>query len=225
MDFQNSCAPVVLTPLLMVPTQERPSQVSSHLEPHGRLAQGGSVAWFLSCGPMKVEPSHPRWRLGSWGAVLPQPSGQTSPQRPRLPLGPERLWAPKQPGACLTVLAAGWLQAGAPRTRLGSGDPRPSCWTDTPPHNPPPSSDSFILVLLIGLGEGWEVPWMAAGSLFSQARTDWGCLQGPSLWCPDEESSRSCSSFCLSLCINICVEAAVASSDGLFLGVELLAGE
>ena len=167
----------------------------------------------------------PQVEAGKLGSSAPTAqSGQTSPQRPRFPLGPERLWAPKQPGACLTVLAAGWLQAGAPRTRLGSGDPRPSCWTDTPPHNPPPSSDSFILVLLIGLGEGWEVPWMAAGSLFSQARTDWGCLQGPSLWCPDEESSRSCSSFCLSLCINICVEAAVASSDGLFLGVELLAG-
>ena len=65
---------------------------------------------------------------------------------------------------------------------------------------------------------------MEAGSLFSQAPTDLGCLQGPSLWRPNEESSTNCSSSCPSLCINICMEATVASSDGLFLGVELFAG-
>ena len=132
MDFQNSCALVVLTPLLRVPTQERPSQVSSHLEPHRRLAQVGSVAWFLSCGPMKVEPSHPRWRLGNWGAASPQPSLAGHPY-------------PGQPGAWLTVLAAGWIQAGPPRTRLGSGYQGPGCLTFTP------TSDDFIQVLLSSL--------------------------------------------------------------------------
>ena len=132
MDFQNSCALVVLTPVLRVPTQERPSQVSSHLEPHRRLAQVGSIAWFLSLGPMKLEPSHPRWRLGSWGAVLPQPSlaghphrGLRSPWGLREALGPKAAW-------CLADGPGSWLQAGDPRTRLGSGDPRPSCWTDPP---------------------------------------------------------------------------------------------
>lgn len=211
---------------MMVPAQERPSQVSSHLEPHGRLAQGGSVAWFLSCGPMKVEPSHPRWRLGSWGAVLPQPSlarhlhrSLGSPWGLREALGPEAAWClPDGPGSRLAPSWGSQDKAGFWGSQAKLLD------RHRPPADPPPSSDSFILVLLIGLGEGWEVPWMAAGSLFSQAQTDWGCLQGPSLWCPDEESSRNCSSFCLSLCINICVEAAVASSDGLFLGVELFAG-
>ena len=69
------------------------------------------------------------------------------------------------------VLAAGWLQAGAPRTRAGLWGPQAKL-LDRPPPNPPPSSDGFILVLFIGLGEGWEVPWMEAGSLFSQAPTD-----------------------------------------------------
>ena len=56
-------------------------------------------------------------------------------------------------------------------------------------------------------------------------RLSWGgCIQGLSLWQPDEESSTNCSSSCLSLCINICVEASEAPSDGLFLGVELFAG-
>ena len=172
MDFQNSCAPVVLTPLLRVPTQERPSQVSSHLEPHRRLAQVGSVAWFLSCGPMKVEPSHPRRRLSSWGAVLSQPSlaghphrGLSSPWGLREALGPKAAWCPADgPGS---RLAPSW---GSQDKGWALGTPGQAAG-QTPP-NPPPSSDGFILVLLIGLGEGWEVPWMEAGSLFSQAPTD-----------------------------------------------------
>ena len=171
MDFQNSCTPVVPTPLLRVPIQERPSQVSSYLEPHGWLAQVGSVAWFLSCGPMQVELSHPRWRLGSWGAVLDiWLDICTEASAP--PGASERLWAPGQPGAWLTVLAAGWLRAGLPGQGWVLGTTGQAAGQDTPP----PQSDSFILVLLIGLGEGWEVRWMDAGSLFSQAPTHWGAF-------------------------------------------------
>ena len=102
-----------------------------------RVVQVGSVAWFLSCGPLKAKPSHPRWRLGNWGAVSPQPSLAGHPHR--------GLWAPGHPGAWLTVLAAGWIQAGAPGTRLGFGYQGPGCLTFTP------TSDGFIQVLLSSL--------------------------------------------------------------------------
>ena len=100
----------------------------------GAAGQGHLVSFMWA---FLAKPSHPRWRLGNWGAVPPQPSLAGHPNR--------GLWAPGQPGAWLTVLAAGWIQADAPRTRLGSGDQGPGCLTFTP------TSDGFIQVLLSSL--------------------------------------------------------------------------
>ena len=185
MDFQNSCTPVVPTPLLRVPIQERPSQVSSYLEPHGWLAQVGSVAWFLSCGPVQVELSHPRWRLGSWGAVLDIwldiCRGLSSPWGLREALGPRPAWClADSPGS---RLAPSWT----PRTRLGSGDHGPSCWTGHPPTpirqlHPGPAHRPRG-----GLGgpvDGCRFPFLSGPHSL-------GCLRGLSLWRPKEESSMN----------------------------------
>ena len=147
---------------------------------------GGQFTWFLSCGAMQVELSHPRWRLGSWGAVLDIwldiPTEASAP-----PGASERLWAPGQPGAWLMVLAAGWLRAGTPRTRPGSGDPGPSCWTGHPPTpirqlHPGPAHRPQG-----GLGgpvDGCRFPFLSGPHSL-------GYLRGLSLWHPEEESSMN----------------------------------
>ena len=168
-----------------------PGQALPGFEPRraSRLAQAGSVAWFLSHGPLKAKPSHPTWRQGSWGAAPPQPSLAGHPHR-----GLSSPWG----------LRPAWCLAHGPGSRL---DPSWGSWDKAGLWGPGARVPDSHLPLQMASSrsrsaashEGWEVWWMEAGSLFSQAPTGGvgrGCLQGLSLWRLDEESRTNCSSSC-----------------------------
>lgn len=151
------------------------------------LAHRGCGAWFLSREPRNAKPRHHVWNWEVGEQYPPCPSGWTSPQRPQLPQwAAERLLAPSQPSARLTVLLADWLRA----RLLGQGWAWGTGTRLCPGPARQPREGWAVLGPRIGHdAHGWKqvsfslLPLRAPGSLLGQ-----------SVWGPDEGSSVNGSS-------------------------------